>query len=74
VQRHNEEGEKNRYILSTITDSVTFCGAFELALRGHDETENSEKPRIFLGLVDLVSSVDTAMKEHTESSSVFKDT
>jgi hypothetical protein len=55
--------------LSKITDSVKFCGAFELALLGHDETENSEMPGIFLGLVDLVSSVDSAMKEHIENGS-----
>jgi hypothetical protein len=40
VQRHNEEVEKNLYILSKIIDCIKFCGAFELALRGHDETEN----------------------------------
>jgi hypothetical protein len=45
-----------------------------LALRGHDETENSENPGIFLGLVDLVSRIDSAVKEHIESSSVLKGT
>jgi hypothetical protein len=74
VQRHNEEAEKNLYILCKIIDCIKFCGAFELALRGHDETENSENPGIFLGLVDLVSSIDTAVKERVQSSSVFKGT
>jgi hypothetical protein len=45
-----------------------------LALRGHDETENSENPGIFIGLVDLVSSIDSAVKEHIQSSSVIKGT
>jgi hypothetical protein len=42
-----------------------------MALRGHDETENSENPGIFLALVDLVSRIDSAVKEHIQSSSVF---
>jgi hypothetical protein len=74
VQRHNEEAEKNRYILSKIIDCINFCGAFEVALRGHDETENSENPGIFLGLVDLVSSIDNAVKDHIQSSSLIKGT
>jgi hypothetical protein len=45
-----------------------------LALRRHDETEHSENPGIFLGLVDPVSSIDSAVKEHIESSSVVKGT
>ena len=41
IRRHNEEVTKNRHILSRIIDCVKFCGAFELALRGHDESESS---------------------------------
>jgi hypothetical protein len=60
--------------LSEIIDCIKFCGAFELALRGHDETENSGNPGIFLGLVDPVISTGSAVKERTESSSVVKGT
>jgi hypothetical protein len=74
VQRHNEEVEKKLCILFKIIDCIKFCGAFELALRGHDETENSGNPGMFLGLVDLVISIDSAVKERIESSNVFKGT
>jgi hypothetical protein len=38
VQRHNDEDEKNRYILCKMIDCIKFCGAFEFTLRRHDET------------------------------------
>uniref|UniRef100_H3ADY7 TTF-type domain-containing protein n=1 Tax=Latimeria chalumnae TaxID=7897 RepID=H3ADY7_LATCH len=69
IRKHNEEVDKNRYILSKLIDCVRFCGAFELALRGHDETESSLNP----GLVDLVSSMDSAMEKHVKVQ-VFKGT
>ncbi|KAK7885958.1 hypothetical protein WMY93_025579 [Mugilogobius chulae] len=47
VKKHNEEVDRNRYLLSKLIDCVKFCGAFELALRGHDETEASINPGIF---------------------------
>ena len=73
-EKHNEEVRKNRHILSRIIDCVKFCGAFELALRGHDESENSDNPGIFRVLVDVVASLDSALKEHLESATVFKGT
>src|SRR4029434_10938785 len=72
IRKHNEEVRKN--ILSRIIDCVKFCGAFELALCGHDESENSDNPGIFRGLVDVVASLDSALKEHLESATVFKGT
>lgn len=51
-----EEDKKNGHFLSRIIDCVTFCGAFELALRGHDES--SGKPGVLPGLVDFVASLD----------------
>lgn len=74
VRRHNEEVNKNRHVLSRIIDCVKFCGAFELALRGHDESESSDRPGIFRGLVDFVASLDGVLKEHLESATVFKGT
>ncbi|KAA8582360.1 hypothetical protein FQN60_009100 [Etheostoma spectabile] len=50
VRRHNEEVSKNRHILNRLIQCVKFCGVFELALGGKDETEGSTKPGIFLGL------------------------
>ncbi|KAI2646644.1 Zinc finger MYM-type protein 1 [Labeo rohita] len=74
IRRHNEEVTKNRRILSRIIDCVKFCGAFELALRGHDESEGSDNPGIFRGLVDFVASLDGVLKEHLENATVFKGT
>ena len=37
IIQHNLEVKKNHHILSRIIDCIKFCGAFELALRGHDE-------------------------------------
>lgn len=41
IQKYNKQVKENRYILSKIIDCIRFCGAFELALRGHDETADS---------------------------------
>ncbi|XP_069481109.1 protein zwilch homolog isoform X1 [Ambystoma mexicanum] len=72
VRKHNEEVDKNRYILSKLIDCIRFCGAFELALRGHDETDSSSNPGVFSGLVDFVSSIDSAMETHLKTAAAFK--
>ncbi|XP_039648866.1 zinc finger MYM-type protein 1-like [Perca fluviatilis] len=74
IRRHNEEVTKHRHILSTIIDRVKFCGAFELALRGHDESESSDNPGMFRGWVDFAASLDGALKEHLDRATVFKGT
>ena len=74
LQKHNEQVELNRCILSKVIDCIKFCGAFELALRGHDESGDSENPGIFLGLVDLISSRDCAVRENMENSKASKYT
>ena len=74
IQHQNEEVTKNRYILSKIIDCIKFCGAFELALRGHDESEESVNPGIFRGLVDFTSELDSALKEHLNNATLFKGT
>ena len=47
VRRQNDEVSKNRHILARLIDCVKFCGVFELALRGKDETEGSSNPGFF---------------------------
>ncbi|KAL1277160.1 hypothetical protein QQF64_023833 [Cirrhinus molitorella] len=74
VRNSNKEVDKNRHILSKLIDYIRFCGAFELTLRGHDETETSVNPSVFRGLVDLVASLDNIMQEHLEHATVFKVT
>lgn len=71
IIKHNKEVRKNQHILSRIIVCVKFCRASELALRGHDESEDSDNPGIFPGLVNFVSSLDGVLKENT---TVFKGT
>ena len=72
VRRHNDEVSKNRHIVARLIDCVKFCGVFELALRGKDESEGSNNPGVFRGLVDLVASLDEAFQEHLKTATVFK--
>ena len=69
-----EEVSKSCHILARLIDCVKFCGVFELALRGKDETEGSSNPGIFRGLVDLVASLDEVFEEHLKTATVFKGT
>ncbi|XP_061457100.1 zinc finger MYM-type protein 1-like [Rhineura floridana] len=69
--KRNPEVENNRYVLWKIIDCIRFCGAFDLALRGHDETEN---PGMFIsGLVSLMASVDVALELQLQSVPMFRD-
>ena len=49
IVAHNEQVKQNRYVLSIIINCIRFCGVFELALRCHDESKESNNPRIFRG-------------------------
>ncbi|CAH2013803.1 unnamed protein product [Acanthoscelides obtectus] len=71
IQEHNDTVTKNRYVLSKIIDGIKFCGAFELALRDHDETASSQNPGIFRGLINFF---DTTLSEHIKNASIFKGT
>lgn len=72
IKKYNETVAHNRYILSKIIDCIKFCGAFELALRGHNEKFDSENPGIFRGLINFSSELDDKLKIHLEKSAVFK--
>jgi hypothetical protein len=74
IQKHNDNVAKNRYVLSKIINCVKFCGAFELALRGHDKTDTSQNPGIFRGLINFSAELDAALAEHLQTASVFKGT
>jgi hypothetical protein len=74
IEQHNEQVRKNRYVLSQIINCIKFCGVFELALRGHDETDVSLNPGIFRGLINLTAELDAALKDHIEKATVFKGT
>ncbi|XP_072042789.1 zinc finger MYM-type protein 1-like [Amphiura filiformis] len=74
IRKHNQLVDKNRHVLSKLIDCVKFCGAFELALRGHNETPDSENAGIFRGLVDLVAELDGVLAEHLDTATTFKGT
>lgn len=72
IKQYNEKISHNRYILNKIINCIKFCGAFEFALRGHDEKSNSENPGVFRGLMNFSSELHSVLKCHIENSSVFK--
>jgi hypothetical protein len=74
IAAHNEKVKQNRYILNIIVNCIKFCGFFELALRGHDESHGSNNPGIFRGLIDFGAELDAALKNHLEAATVFKGT
>lgn len=41
---------------------VRFCGAFELALRGHEDGNSSLNASIFLGLINFSSELDALLR------------
>nr|CAI5824511.1 unnamed protein product [Callosobruchus analis] len=51
---------------------IKFCGAFELALRAHDETSTSDNPGIYIGLVNFTAEIDALLAIHMKGSQVFK--
>lgn len=72
--KHNEQVDKNRYILNIIINCLRFCGKLELALRGHDETNESENKGVFRELIDFTAEFDKDLKTHLDKSYVFKGT
>lgn len=44
----------------------------KMALCGHDETESSDNPGIFRGLVDFVASLDSVLEEHIKTATVLR--
>ncbi|CAG9771417.1 unnamed protein product [Ceutorhynchus assimilis] len=74
IEKHNEQVKNNRYVLSKIINCIKFCGAFELALRGHDEQKDSLNPGIFRGLINFSAELDLALRDHLQQPTVFKGT
>ncbi|CAH1961462.1 unnamed protein product [Acanthoscelides obtectus] len=72
IIKHNEQVDKNRYLLKRIINCIKFCGKLELALRGYDESEDSENRGIFRELINFTSELDTILKEHLKSATLFK--
>nr|CAI5822664.1 unnamed protein product [Callosobruchus analis]CAI5839402.1 unnamed protein product [Callosobruchus analis] len=51
---------------------IKFCGAYELALRDHDETSTSDNPGIHVVLVNFITEIDALLAIHMKGSQVFK--
>jgi hypothetical protein len=60
--------------LNVIINCIRFCGAFELALRGHDKKDTSLNSGIFRGLISFSAELDSALKVHLEKATFFKGT
>jgi hypothetical protein len=70
TRAHNEKVKKNRRALRRLITCIRFSGAFELALRGHDEDDRD----VFRGLVDFASELDSVLSDHLNDATVFKGT
>lgn len=66
IKTHNQKVSQNRYVLNIIINCIRFCGSFELALRGHDESETTNNVGIFRGLINFSAELDDVMKIHLE--------
>lgn len=73
-QKHNDTVKKNRHILQRLIMCIKFCGAFELALRGHDESAFSSNPGVYLGLVNFAAELDSSLAIHLKEATTFKGT
>lgn len=55
--------QSNRHYLSSIVQALLFCAHQEIALRGHDESENSANRGNFLELLHLLAKHDSVVME-----------
>ena len=60
--------------MSKIIDCLKFCEKFELPLRGHYESAESENLGAFLGLVNFSCSLNSSLNAHLKSTTVIKGT
>ncbi|KAJ4441359.1 hypothetical protein ANN_11214 [Periplaneta americana] len=74
VARHNEMVKKNREIMKSLIDTTCFLAMQVLPFRGHGENEDSLNKGNYIECLHLLSSYDTTLREHVESSTTFKGT
>ncbi|KAJ8868610.1 hypothetical protein PR048_030148 [Dryococelus australis] len=63
--------DRNREVLKHLIDVTVFLRRQELAFRGHDEREGSSNWGNYVKLVNLLSSYDSMLFSHLETSKVF---
>ncbi|KAJ8865599.1 hypothetical protein PR048_033119 [Dryococelus australis] len=71
VLKHNETADRNREVLKRVINVTVFLGLQELAFWGHDEREGSSNRGNYVELVNLLSSYDSVLSSHLETSKVF---
>lgn len=69
IQKHNELVTKNRHILNRVVECLKFCGTHELALRAHNEKQESANRGNFLDLLSLLGNLDSVLDDHLNSPS-----
>ena len=72
--QHNENVAQNRRIVGRLIDVVCYLGRQELAFTGHKENEQSFNKGNCLETLNLLAMEEAFMKEHIETSTVFKGT
>lgn len=73
-KKNSETVTNNKNILFKIIGAIKFGGYHELALRGHDKSENSYNWGIFNDLLKVLSGLDFQLRQHLETATVNKDT
>ena len=53
----------NRHYIKTITEVILLCARRDIALRGHDESENSENPGNFKAILHLIANHDDQFQQ-----------
>ena len=74
ISKHNEIVKRNRDILVRLIDVICYLGKQELALRGHDESENSLNKGNYVETLTLLGHYDHLLDEHLKNSTVFRGT
>lgn len=57
-----DDVESNRHYIKTLVEVISLCAREEIALRGHNESEGSDKPGHFRSIFELVAKHDSTIK------------
>lgn len=71
VKKNNDIVTKNRKIVKSLIDVVSFLGMQELSFRGHDESVTSPNRGNYIELVTLLAQHNTHLEEHLKNATVF---
>lgn len=68
IRRHNEQVDRDRFVLTRVIDGIKFCLEFERTLRGHGGYYDND-PRVLQSLVNCTSAVQRVLRPHIENNS-----